>query len=151
MWRLIVTSITNSNSANGSLLNHTCGIRLRCNDAHFLLFPLTFVWNTWPNRTRDQRLRRSSVSAEHNGCRSFSPPQVVLIFLSTNEWVRSKTTSSSSASPSSVSCAASPSLLSFGLELAPFRMIIHAISRLMEGRVEWCLRIKDHSHYAILF
>ena len=151
MWRLIVTPITNSNSTNGLLLNCTCRIRVCCSDAHFLLFPLMFVRKTWPNRIRNQRLRRSSVSAEHDGCRSFSPPQVVLIFLSTNEWVRSKTTSSSFASPSSVFCAASPSPLSFGLELTPFRMIIHVISRLMRVRVEWCLMIKDHSHCAILF
>lgn len=151
MWRLIVTLITNSNSTNGPLLSNTCRIRICCSDAHFLLFPLMFVRKTWPNRIRSQRPRRSSVSAEHDGCRSFSPPQVVPIFLSTNEWVRSKTTSSSFASPSSVSCAASPFRLSFGSELAPYIMIIHVISRLMRVRVEWCLMIKDHSHYAILF
>lgn len=151
MWRLIVTPITNTNSTNGPLFSCTCRNQICCSDAHFLLLPLIFVRNTWYNRIRNQRPRRSSVSAEHDGCRSFSSPQVVLIFLSTNEWVRSKTTSSSSASPFSVSCAASPSPLSFGSELIPFRMIIHAISRFMEVRVEECLIIKDHSHYAILF
>lgn len=151
MWRLTVIPITDSDGTNGPLLNCTCRIRVCRINAHFLLFPLMFVRKTWPNRIRNQRLRRSSVSAEHDGCRSFSPPQVVLIFLSTNEWVRSKTTSSSFASPSSVSCAASPSPLSFGLELTPFIMIIHVVSRLMRVRVEWCLMIKDHSHNAILF